>query len=125
LSLEYVEAGSPVSSHYQTLGTFSLGVFQDAWTLHGLFFALGAILWYYLFFQSRLVPRLLSVWGLLGAFLVLLNTLLILWDSSLGVGSTLWLVMGILNILFELAIGLWLVIKGTDLTRVSGESRVA
>ena len=60
LGLEYIQAETPASSYYQTLGTLFLGVDQNAAAIHMLFFCLGAILWYYLLFRSRDVPRALS-----------------------------------------------------------------
>jgi hypothetical protein len=44
LSLQYVQAGTPASSYYQTLGTLFLGVDQNAYAIHMLFFCLGALL---------------------------------------------------------------------------------
>jgi hypothetical protein len=73
-----------------------------------LFFALGAFLWYGLFFQSRLVPRALSVWALLAMLPVLAGTLAQVWDSSLNVPFALY----IPYLPFELVIGLWLLVRG-------------
>jgi hypothetical protein len=108
LSLEYVKAGTPASSYYQTLGTLCLGIEQNAYSIHVLFFCLGAVLWYYLFFQSRVVPRWLSLWGLLSVSLLLVNMLLIVWDRGLDVG----LALEIPYIPFELVIGIWLLVSG-------------
>ena len=108
LSLEYVKAGTPASSYYQTLGTLFLALDQNAYAIHMLFFCLGAVLWYYLLFRSRVVPRALSVWGLLAVSLVLVNTLLIIWDRSLDLGTALY----VAYVPFELVVGLWLLIKG-------------
>ena len=64
VSLEFVQAGSPQASHYQTLGTFLyLGIDKTACDIHGLFFCLGGLVWYYLFFKSRYIPRVFSMWA--------------------------------------------------------------
>ena len=64
LSQGFVEAGAPESSHFQTLGTFLYqGVDRVGYDLHMLFFCLGGILWYYLFYASGYLPRALSLWG--------------------------------------------------------------
>jgi hypothetical protein len=63
LSLDFAEAGAPASSFYQTLGNLLYyGLDRQAWNLHMLFFCLGGILWYSMFFKSRALPRALGVW---------------------------------------------------------------
>jgi len=106
LSLEYVKAGTPDSSYFQILGTLFFGV--DRWgdNIHMLFFCLGGILWYSLFYKSKYLPRVLSVWGLLAVSLALIGTLLVIFDFEPSI------ILVIPNGLFELAIGLWLMFKG-------------
>ena len=109
LSLEYVKAGAPDSSYFQTLGHFLYyGVDRQGWFIHMLFFSLGGILWYTLFYRSKDIPRVLSVWGIVAVSLVLVNVLLVLFDPNFD------LVMIILvpYLLFEALIGPWLMVKG-------------
>jgi Cu/Ag efflux pump CusA len=47
------------------------------------------------------------VWGLLAVSLVLVITLLIIWDRSLNLGTALY----VAYVPFELVVGLWLLIK--------------
>jgi hypothetical protein len=108
ISADFVKAGAPPTSYYETLGVVFLGLEQHAGDLSMLFFSLGAFLWYELFLQSRLVPRALSVWGLLAMLLVLAGTLLMVWDRSLNVSFALY----IPYVPFELVIGLWLLVRG-------------
>ena len=115
LSLEYVAAGAPESSptgpmgYFQTLGDFLYhGVDRQGWTIHMLFFCLGGILWYYLFYRSKYIPRLLAAWGLVAVCLVSINVLLVLCDPTFG------LIMIALApyLVFEALIGPWLMVKG-------------
>jgi hypothetical protein len=109
LSLEYVKAGAPDSSYFQTLGDFFYyGVDRQGWAIHMLFFCLGGILWYYLFHRSRYIPRVLSVWGLAAVSLVSINVMLVLFDRSIE----LQMIMLAPYLLFEASIGPWLMIKG-------------
>jgi len=112
LSLEYVKAGAPNSSYFQILGTLFFGV--DRWgdTIHMLFFCFGGILWYYLFYRSEYIPRVLSVWGILAVSLALIGTLLVIFDLEPLI------ILVIPNGLFELTIGLWLMFKGIRLYRI-------
>jgi hypothetical protein len=109
LSQEYVEAGTPASSYFQTLGDFLYyGVDRQGWAIHMLFFSLGGILWYYLFFRSRYIPRVLSAWGVIAVSLVAINIGFVLYDRDLE------LVMVALApyLVFEALIGPWLMFRG-------------
>jgi hypothetical protein len=115
LSQEFVKAGTSDSAYLQTLGDFYYnGVDRQGWNLHMLFFCLGGILWYSLFFKSAYIPRLFAAWGVVSVSLVTINVLAVLWDRDYG------LVMPMLvpYVFFEFLIGPWLMIKGiqTDST---------
>ncbi len=107
LSLEYVQAGTRDTSYLQTLGTlFYDVVVREGYDIHMWSFCLGGILWYTLFYRSRYIPRALALWGIVGTSLALIGTAM----GWLGMSQPLILVYP--NTLFELAIGLWLAIKG-------------
>ena len=115
LSLEYVAAGAPDPSptgpmgYFQTLGDFFYyGFDRQGWAIHMLFFCLGGILWYYLFYRSKYIPRVLSGWGLVAVSLVLINILLVLFDRSFD----LQMIMLAPYLVFEALIGPWLMVKG-------------
>jgi len=113
LSLEFVEAGAPEPSYYQTLGDFLYyGVDRLGYDIHMLFYCLGGILWFYLFYRSRYIPRVLSVLGLAIESLALIGMVLVLF----AVSDNMLFFYPI--IVLELAIGLWLMVKGI---RVSSE----
>jgi hypothetical protein len=117
LSQEFVAAGAPKSSYYQTLADFLYhGIDRQGYLIHVLFFGVGAILWYSLFYRSRFVPRALSIWGLASVSLVVMNSVLVLYDP--GIGNQLYLLVPYL--LFEPAIGLWLVVKGLRVEMAGG-----
>ncbi len=109
LSLEYVKAGAPDASYFQTLGNFFYyGVDRQGWAIHMLFFCLGGILWYTLFYKSRYIPRALSLWGIVSVSLVSINVLLMLFDRSLDLGMIIFPPY----LVFEALIGPWLMVKG-------------
>ena len=108
LSQEFVEAGAPEPSYLQTLGEFLYqGVDRLGYDIHMLFFCLGGILWYYLLYSSRLVPRALSIWGLAALCLLSIPVLLMLYTRR----STPLMVLGLPYAPFELVLGIWLVVK--------------
>ena len=70
LSQDYVKVGAPDASYFQTLGELLLAVRYWAYNvLWPVTLSLGGLIFYYLFYQSKLIPRWLSVWGLIGALL--------------------------------------------------------
>ena len=69
LSREHAEAASPGAPHFQALSALLAGPIPGYLT--AIVFSLGSLMFYYLFYQSRLIPRWLSVWGLVGAVLYL------------------------------------------------------
>ena len=108
LSLEFVEAGAPAPSFYQTLGDFLYdGVDRTGFDIHFIFFSLGGILWYALFYRSRYIPRILSVWGLTSMSLMLIYSLLVF-----IAGDRRLMMLLVIHWPFELVLGLWLMVKG-------------
>lgn len=109
LSQEFVQAGTPESSYYQTLGDFLYyGVDRRGYDIHMLFFCLGAILWYYLLYISRYIPPALALWGLIAICLLTIPILMQLYDRDL----TQLMILGLLYLPFEIVLGIWLIVKG-------------
>jgi hypothetical protein len=108
LSREPAALASAGAPHVQTLTRLLVTAEGSvaAW-LTAIAFSLGALMFYYLFYRSRLVPRWLSVWGLVGAALYLA------WPLSEMFGHGLGLLMAPLAVA-ELVLAVWLIIKGLD-----------
>ena len=112
LSQQFIAAGAPEPSHYQTLGEFLyFGIDKTGYDIHGMFFCLGGVLWYWLFYKSKYIPRALALWGLITVIPILLYGLLTLYDRELG-RSIPMMIVGIPYIVFEALIGPWLMIRG-------------
>ena len=77
-------------------------------TLHSLVFSICAILFYYLFYKSRAVPRILSLWGLITVPLVLIGTL------SAVFGYEIPFFVYFPYVPFEFVIGIWILAKGIN-----------
>jgi hypothetical protein len=103
-SQESVIAGHP--DYLQGLGNVFYEAQSFGYDLHMLPFALGATLFYILFFRSGFLPRVLSLWGLIAAPLAFIGTLF----SLLGYNVPIFVFLP--NLPFELGVGLWLMIKG-------------
>jgi len=115
LSREYVKAEAPDASYFQTTGTLLLEAVDWIEALLAIVFSIGALMIYYLFYQSTLIPRWLSVWGLIGGILYLSVPLLGMFGSELGI------LMAPLA-LQEMVLALWLIVKGFNPSAIAPES---
>jgi hypothetical protein len=115
VSQEYVKAGTPDASHFQTWGA----ILQEAgeWIdpILGLAFCLGALMFYYLWFKSRLIPRWLSGWGLIGAVISLTAALINMFGPSVEY-------LEFPLAVNEMVLALWLIIKGFSSSAIASES---
>ena len=103
---EYVSAGQPAM--LQTFGNLAFDSMEFVGgTLHMLAFCLGGILFYFLLDKSRVVPRALSLWGLVTVFPILIGTLTQIF------GYTIPFIFYVPYVPFELVIAIWILIKGT------------
>jgi hypothetical protein len=75
-------------------------------TLHMLAFCFGGILFYYLLYQSVIVPKWMSLWGLIAIFPMLVGTFTQIF------GYTIPFAFYLPYVPFELVIGLWILVKG-------------
>ena len=123
LSREFAAARAPDASHFQTSGTVLQSTSDLALTLAQSVFAIGAVMLYYLLFQSRLVPRWLSLWGLVAAPLFLVASLSLLWTGDPN--STLANVLFVPLALQEIVLAVRLIVKGFDAAALTSGSAMA
>ena len=110
LSQEYVLAGAPDASYYQTLGTLIQAVGEWIDPILVIVFSISALILNYVFYRSKLVPRWLSGLGLFGATLHLAEGVLAMFgfpDISV-LGIPLFLPIA----LQEMVYAVWLIVKG-------------
>ncbi len=121
LSQEYVKAGAPDGSYFQTLGTILLAVSDWSHLLGAMIaFSIGALILNYLLYQSKLIPRFISVWGLIGAVLLLAAGLLGMF--GLSPASMISIILTIPIGLNEMVLAVWLIGKGFNLSAIASES---
>ncbi len=118
LSREFVEAGTPVASNFQTSGTLLLALRDWSSVPENFPYGLGALILNYLLYQSNLVPRWLSVWGLVGGALMFTMGLLRIFGYPV-------FFLAIPIILNELVLAAWLIVKGFNSTAIAFESAKA
>ena len=117
LSQEFVQAGAPDASYFQTAGTVFLAARE--WTFmigSGLVWSLSALVLNYILYQSKLIPRWLSVWGLVGATLSFATYLLQFF--SINLTEFLFLPIAVQEMVFAV----WLIVKGFNPSAIASES---
>jgi hypothetical protein len=102
------QAGGSGASSYQAVATLLLANRAGAFQMISIFLASGAFILYPALYQMRLVPRFVSVWGFVGAAGVLVTAVL----EMLGVNPGAFGNVGLLMLLNELFLGVWLIVKG-------------
>ena len=112
LSQEFV-AGALDATYYQSSGALLVALHDWSFVIGTLIFlGLGGVCLNYLLYQTKLVPRWLSAWGLIGAALVLLYCLISLFGPDPGF-------LAVLIALQEMVFAVWLIVKGFNSSAVA------
>ena len=121
LSLEFVKAGAPGASYFETLGTLLLGAADRSALMTTFVFGLGALNFYYLLYQSKLIPRWISVWGLIAIALHLATGLLIIFGLQTAFDTS-NSIMNLPIFLQEMVMAVWLIVKGFNPSAIASLS---
>jgi hypothetical protein len=101
--------------YFQTLGALLLALKDWASVVENFPYGLGALIFYYLLYRSKLIPRWLSGWGLIGATLMISTGLWRMYDPSM-------IFLAIPLILNELVLAVWIITKGFNSSAIASES---
>jgi hypothetical protein len=115
LGQEYIKMGNSDASYFQTLGNLLLKAIDQVNSVLKIVFSLGALMIYYLYYQSELVPRWLSAWGLAGAVIYLVAGFFAIFGVDF---SILLIPLGLQEIVFAV----WLIVKGFNPSLIAPES---
>jgi len=110
LSQLYVQTGAPAASSFQASGALLLKAGELSF-LTGIVFCLGALMFYAVLYQSRLVPRWISVGGLAALIPFLAAEFLALFallDPLSAIGGLLHIPLAVQ----EMVLAVWLIVKG-------------
>ena len=64
---QYADSGAAVASQFSSLGTLLVKAQDPITAIVEIVFSLGALMFYYVLYQARLVPRWISGWGIVAA----------------------------------------------------------
>ena len=116
LSHDYVQAGVSDASYIQALGGVLGAQSGLAFQIAMIALGLGSLPFCYLLYRARLIPRSLSVLGLIGYAALFIGGLVELFGLNLSMMH--FLPGGI----FELVLPIWLIVKGFNASTSTSES---
>lgn len=114
LSLEYQSGGSPDLLNFQPFSAILKSLHDGTFNLGLMSFTIGAFMYYVIFFQSGLIPKWLSAWGIIGVILTFILTVLILFNQEIPEALS-----GLFNFpiaIQEMVLAIWLIVKGFNQT---------
>jgi hypothetical protein len=121
LSLQFLQAGAPDSSYFQTLGVLVKAGHDWVNGVSLLAFSIGALLYYIIFYRTKLVPRWLSGWGLITVILSMTSVTLVT-VGLIAPFSTTQIILNLPILPQELVFAAWLIAKGFNPSVIASKS---
>ena len=112
LGSEFLKAAAPAAIYLQALSTVFVQASQYAYDIGMSALGMAGLFLCYTFYRTALVPRVLAVWGLVGYAIIFCGMM------SEVMGSGLGLVSSIPGGLWEVFIGVWLIVKGFNTSAI-------
>lgn len=112
LSREFVVAGASDTASFQTSGIVLKAIHDWTFMLGPLFMlGINTMMYSYIFYKSKLVPRFISILGMTGATIVFIYALLVMFGVIQQV--SVWGVILALPVAAnEMILAVWLIVKG-------------
>jgi hypothetical protein len=111
ISREYIAAGAMDTSHFQATGALALaGRYWAFDVIHTALFIVGTLILFSILYKSKLVPRFISVWGLISTASLTAANVLGSADPTQGFQITSVLLFPIMT--SEALLAIWLIVKG-------------
>ena len=122
LSQQFVKAGAPDSSYFQTLGALVYAGNRWVGNVASLLaFTIGVLLIYIIFYRAKLVPRWLSGWGIAAGIFTMLSALLAMY-GLIAPFSTAQIILNLPILPQELVLAVWLIVKGFNPSVIASKS---
>jgi hypothetical protein len=116
LASEYIKAAGSDASFLQALSSVFMQGQLYAYNIGMSAVGIASLMLCYTLYRAKLVPRLVAVWGLIGYAIILCGSLLEV------LGFNLLTIHAIPGGLWELFIGVWLIVKGFNPSAFASES---
>jgi hypothetical protein len=122
LSREFVAAGAPDMASFHSSGIVLKAIHDWTFMLGPLFMlGINTMMYSYIFYKTKLVPRFIPILGMTGATLVFINALLVLFGVVQQISG--WGAVFALPIAAnEMILAVWLIIKGFNVSALEALS---
>jgi hypothetical protein len=117
LSQEFVKSGNPDASHFHTLGTLLIEGHDFSYQIYLIFYAFGCLMLFGVLYKAKLVPRFISVWGLIGVVISLTGLGADMYGSSIEM-EVYAMPLG----LCQIFLAIWLIVKGFNPSAIDSGS---
>ena len=108
--------GAGADSQFEVWGATLLEAMDWVEVVLAIVFSLGAMILGWLFFRTRIIPRWLALWGLIGAAFYFVAPLIVMFDIKgleLSLGTSMGWLLGPLAIQ-EMVFAVWVIVKGFE-----------
>ena len=115
LSQEFVISGSPELLYFKTLDNL-LRSGRDLinHVAMPLILSVGNLMFYSILYQSKIIPKWLSLWGLIATILSSVLASLLLMFDVIGIINATYVSLAFPTALLEFVLATWLIVKGFD-----------
>ena len=121
LGQQFTSAGAADRTLLQATGNLLVSVRDNAALVAVFAFCLGAFMYYYLFFQARLIPRWLSGFGIVAIILLMVACVLALFSGN---RITSYIPLDAPIAVQEMVLAVWLIVKGFNPSVMASKSRI-
>jgi hypothetical protein len=112
LASEYLKAVAPNTIYLQSLSSVLTQGSLYAYNIGMITLGIAGLMLCYTLYKAKLIPRPLAIWGLVGYAIIFCGMVSEIMGSGLGLASS------IPGGLWELFIGMWLIVKGFNASAV-------
>ena len=106
LSDAYMRSGSAVAGQAETMAILLREANYYSYNFGMVIWSLGGLMFCFILYRYKLIPRLMSVWGIVGYAVFLSGCILAIFGLDFGLIHT------APGALFEVSLSLWLIAKG-------------
>ena len=118
LSDAYINAGSAAVSSFETMGTLLVNGNSLSYHMGMALWAIGGLMFVSVLYISKLIPRPMSVWGMIGYATLLVGSILLLSGPNGAIEVASVAPGG----LFEITLSIWLIVKGFNPSAIASLS---
>ncbi len=117
ISQSYLQAGTADASYFYHIGSAiqAENYWGDTGLVYNIVFIFGALMLYAVLYQSRLIPRWISIWGILAAVSLFTGAMLSVF-RDISPAITVILISPIA--VQEMVMALWLIVKGFNASAI-------